>query len=281
VSDAAPAPMNSRNVLHQYGAGWLGAVAQRRSRRAYDAIPADAMRIETLQALISQWRPYPDARVELVERPTVDVFTGAVGHYGKISGAPHILAFIGKKNATFTNQHVGYTGEAIVLEATRLGLQTCWVGGYFNPSKTERLVALAPDERVVAVSPLGHALRKDTSSQRAIAHLAGSNFRKRVGDIALRSKSGAWPAWALAAAETVRFAPSAANRQPWRLRFEDGALIIGKDSSRESSKVAKRLDIGVAMLHADLAFEAHGIDGAWTDLTGTDVARFDPVSPAR
>ena len=56
-----------------------------------------------------------------------------------------------------------------------------------------------------------------------------------------------------------------------------GALILAKDGPIETPKASKRLDIGIAMLHAELAAEAHGVTGRWTDLSGADVARFDPV----
>jgi hypothetical protein len=31
------------------------------------------------------------------------------------------------------------------------------------------------------------------------------------------------------------------------------------------------------MLHVELAAIAHGVTGCWTDLEGSDVARFDPA----
>ncbi|HHY93759.1 MAG TPA: nitroreductase, partial [Firmicutes bacterium] len=37
---------------------------------------------------------------------------------------------------------MGYTGEAVVLEATALGLATCWVGGFFRPEVAARLLGV-------------------------------------------------------------------------------------------------------------------------------------------
>ena len=79
----------------------------------------------------------------------------------------------------------------------------------------------------------------------------------------------------MAAVETARLAPSAVNRQPWRFRFDAGALVIARDNAVEFPRVSKRLDCGIAMLHAELGARATGVHGAWRDLSiGLDVARF-------
>jgi len=281
VTDAAPSSQDARTLLREHGAGWLGAVARRRSRRAYDPVSVQGRQLETLLEVIATWQPYADARVVFVRNPAVDVFTGVIGSYGKVTNAPHVLVFIADDRSAFAPQHLGYTGEAIVLEATRLELATCWVGGFFNQKRVDQIVELERGERVLAVSPVGYARPHDTPAERTLAGFVGAGHRKSVADLTPKATRGKWPTWAVAAVETARLAPSASNRQPWRFRFEDGGLVVAKDSVLETPKVAKRLDIGIAMLHVDLAAEAHGIDGVWTDLKGLDVARFDPVGPAR
>jgi hypothetical protein len=104
--------------------------------------------------------------------------------------------------------------------------------------------------------------------------MAGSHKRKCIEELA-PSIDRTWPEWAVAAVETARLAPSAVNRQPWRFRLDDGRLIVAKDRGFETPKVTKRLDCGIAMLHLQLGALAEGIQGAWTDLDGADVARFD------
>jgi nitroreductase len=268
-------------MLREHAADWLGAAASRRSRRAFDGKAAEPRQLEAIAELTQAWRPYSDARVALVTSPVTDVFTGAIGSYGKVTNTPHALVFLAGGRDDFSDQHVGYTGEAIVLEATRLGLATCWVGGFFNPRRVAHIVRLAVGERVLAVSPLGHAQERSTASERAMSRIADARRRLPVSEIAPDSVAGKWPSWAVAAIETARVAPSAMNRQPWRFRMEGKALIVSKDNVLESHKVAKRLDIGIAMLHVDLAAAAHGVDGVWTDLTGMDVARFDPIDSLR
>lgn len=268
----------TQRILAENSASWLAVVARRHSRRSYSGREVAAPLLDGLEAVLRDFRPYPDARVALVRSPGVDVFKGIVGSYGKVSDAPHLLVFAGDAEGDFANQHVGYTGEGAVLEATRLGLDTCWVGGFFDPHRAARLVNLAPHERVYAVSPLGYATAERTRSELTLGLV--SHRRRTVEQLAWAERGEQWPQWAIAAVETARLAPSANNRQPWRFRFEQGCLVIAKDSPVDPArllKVAKRLDIGIAMLHAELAARAHGVLGRWEDLPGQDVARFVPT----
>jgi hypothetical protein len=71
-----------------------------------------------------------------------------------------------------------------------------------------------------------------------------------------------WPAWARAAMDAVRVAPSAMNRQPWRFALEGNELRLhfaGVDTPRAS----KRLDCGIAMLHAEIGALGAGVSGHW------------------
>ncbi len=256
---------------------WFDATTVRRSRRAFDSTPVDAERLDALAAACGGFHPHPDARVALVAEPTVDVFSGIVGSYGKVTGAPHVLFMIADSRSPHSQQHAGYVGEAAILEATSMGLGTCWIGGFFDSAKAERLIRLDPNERVVAVSPVGTPVEKPSSAERAMSRMARSRRRKPLDRITSESTEN-WPAWALAALECARIAPSAVNRQPWRFNYEEPCLIVSRDSLVETPKVTKALDCGIAMLHAELGALSVGIAGAWEDLdSGRALARFRPI----
>ncbi len=253
---------------------WFEAVASRRSRRAFTSAPADSALLDDLAGACEGFHPYPDARVTLVSEPATDIFTGVIGAYGKVTGAPHVLCMIADERTPFAQQHCGYVGEAAVLEATALGLDTCWIGGFFDPDKAARLVRLGSTERVVAVSPVGIATDGLSGSERAMRGVASAHKRKPLSKIA-PDGTQEWPPWAVAAVECARIAPSAVNRQPWRFRMKDGALEVSRDSAIEMPKVTKALDCGIAMLHAELGALSKGAAGEWEDLKGESaLARF-------
>lgn len=262
---------------HQAGAlqasGWLAVLWDRRSRRSYDGRVPDAGALAALGAHCDAFRPFDAARVVLLTDVPQALFLGILGSYGGVSKAPSALAFIGRSGDAGVDAAVGYTGEAAVLEATRLGLGTCWVGGFFDPAKGARLAGAQPGERVFAVSPLGYPRERIGAKERLVYGFGKPKRRKEAEEIAPGSDS--WPAWAQAAVAAVRVAPSAMHRQPWRLRMEDGALIIGCEGP-DTPKISKRLDCGIAMLHAEVGALGEGVDGDWELLGGDDVGRFTP-----
>jgi len=274
VSDPTQCLAQSRAVFSQRSSEWLAAVARRISRRAFDGNPVGDAQLDAIDTCCRGFAPYADARAVLVRAPEADAFRGIVGSYGKVSHSPHVLIFIGDERERYADQHVGLTGEAVILEATSLGLDTCWIGGFFSAETVRGLLPLAEGERVYSISPLGFATKSATVTEKAMRGMAGSKKRKCVAELA-PGIDDSWPQWAAGAVETVRLAPSAMNRQPWRFRMEDGGLVVAKDSSLETPKVTKRLDCGIAMLHAELGAAASGVTGSWTDLDGMDVARFD------
>lgn len=249
---------------------WLQAAAVRHSRRAYDGTPIDAATLGSLDSFCRDFCPYEEARTALVAEPGVNVFTGILGSYGRVHGAPSVLLFIAAEEGSARAQRrCGYTGEAAILEATALGLGTCWVGGFFDPTKAKRLTSLAAGERIVAVSPLGRAVAEKTMTERTMRGLAGAHERKGLEQIAPGHEG--WPLWARAAAECVRISPSAVNRQPWRLALDGDTLVISKDSPGDLPRVTKELDIGIASLHAELGALKEGAAGAWSDTLGDRV----------
>lgn len=256
---------------------WLAAIPSRVSRRRFDGSPVPSEPLEALAAHCREYRPHAEARVALIETPPPGLFTGLVGGYGKISGAPHALAMIARGDSTAVEFRAGHTGEVAILEATALGLDTCWVAGFFSPRAAAGAVTLEPGERLVAVSPVGFAQAAKSGTERMMRKMASADSRKPLGEIA-PGIGDAWPAWARSAVESARLAPSAMNRQPWRFRYEHDALVISRDSAAEVPKVTRALDCGIAALHAELAAAAAGATGAWTVVDrGLDVAEYRPA----
>jgi hypothetical protein len=262
--------------LELRGGDWLEALPARVSRRRFDGRPADAETLSSFDEHCRSFCPYDEARVVLLRDVPAGLFTGIVGGYGKITGSPHALVVIARGSSVSSEWRAGYTGEAAILEAAVLGLDTCWVAGFFSPRTAAAAVSLESDERIVAVSPLGFAQPTKSAGEGMMRRMANADRRKPLAVIA-PGIGEEWPDWAHRAVEAARIAPSAMNRQPWRFRTEDGALIVARDSAAEVPKVTKALDCGIAALHAELAARAAGAPGSWTDVErGLDVAEYRP-----
>lgn len=251
---------------------WLDAVVERRSRRAYDGRPISSEALEAIEATAEAFRPFDDARAVVVREAPAAFFTGLIGSYGKVTGAPSVLVFIAGESPT-AREHCGYTGEGVVLAANALGLRTCWLAGSFSRSAVSRSVLLQAGEVVRAISPVGYAALEYSASERRLFGATKPKHRRSLDEIAAGHEE--WPAWARAGVEAARIAPSAMNRQPWRFRMEQGAVVV--ETAGASLPLAPaRLDCGIAMLHFELGARAEGCDGTWEALAAPGVARWVP-----
>jgi hypothetical protein len=255
---------------------WLDAATIRRSRRSYARDPLDGEQLARIERVCREFRPFPEARVELVHEPIEKVATGVVGGYGRVSGAPCYLAFIGRMGSAHVQECVGYTGEGVILEATSLGLGTCWVGGFFKPGAVARSLRLATDETVIGVSPVGTVRPLPSLTDLTFKAISGSSGRKGLDELV---EGDVVPGTGLKAAlEAARRAPSARNRQPWRFRITNGIVTVFVSNEKPRSKLSPRLDCGIAMLHFELGARAAGLAGRWELLEAPDVARYVPAA---
>lgn len=247
-------------------------MAARTSRRVYDGrLPSDEL-LAPLEAVCRGFRPFPGARTALVRESSGPVFKGIVGSYGKVRGAPLYAAFIADTAVAHSREAVGYAGEAFVLEATALGLGTCWVSGFFRPGPAAARVPLNSGERILAVTPVGFAVDGLTFVERSMKAIVKAERRKTLEELTLSGGFG--EPWQRAAVESARLAPSAVNRQPWRFRLEPGAVALELDEAGPGTVEAKRLDCGIAMLHLELGALSAGVEGSWEFTNAPGVALF-------
>ena len=227
-------------------ARYLAAVSQRRSVRAYSDTP-DVSQLSALNYAAARVC-LPGVRIVIGEAPSALLFR-KLPFVETVTGTNRYAAIIVNESVPHAAVHAGVSGEAFILEATALNVSTCWVA-FFKRSGVA--VPLEPGEKVAAVTPLGVA--RETSAPIR---------RKKLTDICA-SDPAAWPLWAYNAAECVRLAPSAMNRQPWRLSFAGRTLMLS------NAGLGTPLDMGIALLHLSLGVGGKDHLISWEE--GRDVA---------
>jgi nitroreductase len=199
-----------------------------------------------------------------------------LGTYGFIKGATgFIVGAVGK--APKDHEDYGYLLEQVILRATGLGLGTCWLGGTFTRSTfVRRFGGLRRGETMPAVVSIG--LIGDDGTERIREREEGSRRLRNdelffEGSFGTPLDTGAVGAYA-EALEAVRMAPSATNKQPWRL-LRDGARWhfylrrykhYGKGTPLFTVlRIAdlQRVDLGIAMSHFELVARERGLGGSW------------------
>ena len=199
-------------------------VRQRRSHRKYLEKPLAGEAQRALTAFLAENRDGPfggRARFALVAATAEDrTALKGLGTYGFIRGVTAFIVGAIERGARDFEDY-GYLMERAILVATDLGLGTCWLGGTFSKSGFAGRVGLGGGELMPAVAAVGYPEDESFSRDR-IRRMAGSNFRlppeELFFDAAFGTPLPPADAGAYAGAlEMVRWAPSASNRQPWRV----------------------------------------------------------------
>jgi nitroreductase len=204
-------------------------------------------------------------------RETAASGTARVGSFGFIRGARWFFTGAVRHSACDL-EDFGYLFESLVLQATDLGLGTCWLGASFDRRGCARLLGTAPDEQVPAASPLGLPAGRPRTLETAIRLAAGSRNRKPAAALFFDTAFGRSldPAEAGPAAlclEMVRLAPSARNRQPWRILKEGSRFhfFLQRAFDKGGGPDLARVDMGIALCHFDLTARYLRLSGGFAE----------------
>ena len=175
----------------------------------------------------------------------------------------------------------GFAFEAFLLYALSLGVGTVWIAGTMDRPAFERAMELDDGEFMPAVTPLGYPAAKrslrDAAMRRAIRADARQPFETLFfeEDFGRPMSPGGAGLWR-DALEAVRLAPSAVNKQPWRIVRQGETFHFYKKSSLPANEKGdvQKLDIGIALAHFVLVLAEQGIAGAVTQ-TDPGLARAD------
>ncbi len=171
----------------------------------------------------------------------------------------------------------GFSFEKLVLYAWSLGIGTTWMGGTMKRELFERAAGLSAGERMPCVSPLGYPAKKRSVREIMMRKGLGADSRLPAEKLFF---DGAWDvglppekqAGIAELIEMVRWAPSAVNRQPWRIIVSDRDCHFYEKRDRgyagEKTGDLQKIDVGIALCHFVMGLEERG--------EAPDVAIADP-----
>lgn len=161
----------------------------------------------------------------------------------------------------------GYAFEKLVLYAWSLGIGTTWIGGTMKRELFEKAAGVAEGEMMPCVSPLGYPAKKRSIKEIMMRKGVGADTRLPAEKIFF---DGEWdrplPAEKQAGiadlAEMVRWAPSAVNKQPWRVIVTGNGCHFYEKRDRgysgEKTGDLQKIDVGIALCHFISGLEERG-----------------------
>lgn len=174
---------------------------------------------------------------------------------------------------------MGYQFESLLLGATAIGLGTVWLGGSFKRPPFVRAMGVGADEWLAAISPVGYEAARKGSAEKIMRSVMKADERELWRDIftedgfqvQLTEESAGEYAVPL---EMLRWAPSAANGQPWRVVKKDNVFYFyetHKASLSDAEKRLKQMDLGIALAHFHLTAQQLGLKGRFEQCALKDV----------
>lgn len=211
------------------------AIIKRKSIRKYDMAEFSKDSISAVEQMIRKIKPLTSGGKFDFKIVGYDEF------YKRTEGmfrtkAPHYIVMFGD-GSDDAYKNIGYVGELAVLELTKKGLGTCWLGGAksnekFNESEYAISIAFGkPFENFR--EGIEEAKRKNVTE-------IATGYNKEQREIL----------------ELARLAPSAMNFQPWYFRCEENKIHVFRKEQNgllgamiKQIKKIQKIDIGIVLAH--------------------------------
>ncbi len=181
-----------------------------------------------------------------------------IGTYGIIRNNAGFIAGVCENNSDKIFEY-GYVLEKFVLFLTSMNIGTCWLGGTFDKQSLLKSIEIKDNQIIPAIIAFGYPKNREHLISFMQKKMIKANTRKSSKDlffyenfeIPLYEKCK----YLHKSLYYVRLAPSAINRQPWRLVVENNCskvhfFIAGPLNKNKSfSCELEYLDLGIAFRH--------------------------------
>lgn len=192
-----------------------------------------------------------------------------LGTYGVIKGATEYIGTTIHLEP-MALESVGYELETVMLYLAHLNIGTCWLGGTFDREAFADAMNIKEGEVFPIITPYGYAAPTKHEKEVEMRKIVEADHRKEWDQLFFKNnfqspltKEDAGVL--LFPLEMVRLAPSASNKQPWRILVKDNVCHFYEYKEPGYSDRfpydIQRIDIGIAAAHFDLSVKEKQIKG--------------------
>lgn len=245
-------------------------INKRKSTRDFNNQLVDEKKLTQLMAYFNQSkRLVQEIEIEaILYKQGDEVFKkldGIAGYNGKMIHAPSYIVLASENKKGYI-ENTGFVGEAMILKAVDLNIDTCWIT--FPDSDTVKdALALKTDKEITGIIAVGHAIDKkkilhtvdtggnyskadmqviedNTSFRHGVEHIVfDKEWEKPIDyeDLEMRGLASAFG--------YARLAPSTLNQQPWRFILDDSIVVLTIKEDAQVKPRDEQLDAGIVMLY--------------------------------
>ena len=210
----------------------MEAMEARHSVRKYSDKKIEGDIKEQLEKIVEECNSESGLNIQLcLDDPYA--FTGMMANYGNLQSVRNYVALVGKKGPKL-DEICGYYGEKIVLEAQKLGLNTCWVGASYNKKNAAKIAKIGEDEKMPLVIAIGYG------ETQGVPHKNKPMER-------LYKCEGEIPPWFKRGMEAAMFAPTAVNQQKFLFILKGNNVRVTPGMGPYS-----KVDLGIVKYHFEI-----------------------------
>lgn len=221
-------------------------IRERHSVREYDGKPLSRAEFDALGAVVEEFARESGLGIQLVgDNP--EVFN-VIARFGLIRGCRTHVAFVvddAKAGDVAADEAIGYWGQKIVLAAQDMGLNTCWCA---LCSRKKSHAVVAPGKKIRLIIAVGHGKTQGFSRKtKSVEALSSVECAKA-------------PAWFAAAMEAAQLAPTAMNKQNFKITLLSDGKTVRIDAPQSGLNV---IDEGIVRCNFEIAANEAGADWRW------------------
>jgi nitroreductase len=204
------------------------------------------------------------------------------GYKGNMIEAPNYI-FILSEVVDNHIENAGYIGESIVLKATEIEIDSCWIT-FEDSEKILDKLEISSNKSISAIIALGYEatsykkkivnptktgesyslsnmeiVDNDTSTRLGVEEIVYiDEWGKNIDAETLAERA------LLDAFNYARMAPSTLNRQPWRFIVDGGKVILAVRNDEYTNTYESKIDAGIVMLFFESIVRTTLFDTSWT-----------------
>ena len=243
-------------------------VRDRRSVRTFDGAPLSDTHLSQIRDFIADIANPWDIPVEFRL-----LGADAYGLTSPVISGTRLYVGAKVRRVPYAEEAFGYSMETLVLFAQSLGIGTVWLGGTMKRDGFAKAMEVGEDEMMPCVSPLGYPAKQMGLKERMMRTAVKADSRQEFGTLFYDGSSDVpltpdRAGWAREPLELVRLAPSAVNKQPWRVILCGASAHFYEKKSRgfvsDATGDLQKVDLGIALCHFDLAVRDAGMTAAYS-----------------
>ncbi len=195
-------------------------IRQRKSIRKYSG---EALSINDRELLISYLSEEknligPFGNTIKIVFKDLNLMDEKIGTYGFIKKAPSFLVAICKNNRE-NLLDLGCVFENLILFLQQNNINTCWLGGTFKRKKLQMEEEMVEGDFIPIISPIGYAAEQPHLFGKIIRKMAKADSRIEFNQLFFQDdfQNPIVDKEKVEILKYVRLAPSASNKQPWRI----------------------------------------------------------------